>query len=480
MHLEPEEFEPPQDPLQPAKVALGGLAVAAFAALALVSLGRVAYPFGLEWIESGTLQQVRRVAAGQPIYVEPTLDYVPFIYTPLYFHVSGWVARAVGVGFDAPRWVSLLSTLGLLTLLYHWTRAETGSRWAGLLSAGLFAASFRAGGAWFDVARVDMLFLLLALAGLYTLRFVYGVRGLLLGGGWLGLAFLTKQQALILSLPLIAWALWRYRWRGLTLPATLAAIVIGTTLLFDAQTQGWYSFFVFSVPARHENEWPRAGEFWSRDILGNFHVAILMSVWLLAFGQRPHDAAARAAPPGYYGVVLLAALLTSWISRIHWGGYDNTLLPGIAALSLLAGIAAHRADMRLAELPTAARRGRALLYAGVAAQYLVLAYNPLAQLPTPADEAAGWSLVQRIRDTPGDVFVPRHPYLPARADKPEFMHWMAYWDVVRCVDLPAAQRLLNETRAALQQKRFAAVVVDGLFRPVTGYRTRPEFWCEAR
>ena len=50
------------------------------------------------------MQAVRRILNAQPLYVAPSLDYVPTLYTPLYFYVAALVARAVGPSPSACAW----------------------------------------------------------------------------------------------------------------------------------------------------------------------------------------------------------------------------------------------------------------------------------------------------------------------------------------------------------------------------------------
>src|SRR5262249_52665499 len=62
----------------------------------VVAVMRMGYPFELEWLEGITLEHVRRILAGQPIYVAPSLSFVPLNYTPLFFQVSAGVAAVLG------------------------------------------------------------------------------------------------------------------------------------------------------------------------------------------------------------------------------------------------------------------------------------------------------------------------------------------------------------------------------------------------
>ena len=135
-----------------------------------VALLRLSYPFDLEWMEGGSVDHVVRVLAGQPLYVAPQVTFIPYEYPPLYFWLSAAVARLTGVGYLPLRLVSLVSTLAVFWCLARLVLEETGRWLPGLLAAGLYAATFRASGAWFDLARVDSLLLALFLWGLVIIR----------------------------------------------------------------------------------------------------------------------------------------------------------------------------------------------------------------------------------------------------------------------------------------------------------------------
>src|SRR5262249_52972427 len=46
----------------------------------------------------GMIDEVRRVLDGRKLYDNPTLDYVPFIYTPLWFYLAAASSLVFGVG----------------------------------------------------------------------------------------------------------------------------------------------------------------------------------------------------------------------------------------------------------------------------------------------------------------------------------------------------------------------------------------------
>jgi 4-amino-4-deoxy-L-arabinose transferase-like glycosyltransferase len=181
------------------------------------------YPFELEWMEGGSLGQVSWILSGHKLYGPPSLEFTPWVYPPLYFYVSAAVSSMLSGGLLPLRLVSFVASLGSLAFIFAIAQRETGSRRAGWLSAGLFVATYQLGGTWFDLARVDSLFLVLSLAALYVLRFTESFRAALLAGVLISLSFFSKQTALGVATPVALFLVavdWR---RGLVFIATVSA-----------------------------------------------------------------------------------------------------------------------------------------------------------------------------------------------------------------------------------------------------------------
>jgi hypothetical protein len=159
-------------------VALALTAAALLAALAgLVELAlhtrlfaaRVAFPLDLEWMEGGVLVHAQRVAHGQPLYVKPSLDFIPFLYTPFYYVVLAALSKVAPLGYALARTVSLLSFAGALALLVAGALRESPrarlprllAALVGVAGAGAVTAGFEFSGGFFDLARSDSLLLLL-------------------------------------------------------------------------------------------------------------------------------------------------------------------------------------------------------------------------------------------------------------------------------------------------------------------------------
>src|SRR3954471_7930841 len=90
-----------------------------------IALGRLSYPFDLEWMEGSMVHHVARVLAGQPIYAPPTLEFTAFLYPPLYYYVSAAVARVTGLGFTPLRLVSLASSVAVFWFMGALAKRET-------------------------------------------------------------------------------------------------------------------------------------------------------------------------------------------------------------------------------------------------------------------------------------------------------------------------------------------------------------------
>ncbi|UCC67086.1 MAG: glycosyltransferase family 39 protein [Armatimonadota bacterium] len=460
----------------------------------VVAILRIQYPFELEWMEGGVVDHIRRILAGKPLYVRPSPQFVPFIYTPLYFYLSALVSRILGVGFLPLRLVSFASSIGCLAVIWLLVKRQTSSHFPGILAAGLFAATYPLSDGWFDIARVDSLFLLLLLLAIYMLGPGRTPRSWIAGGVLIWLSFLTKQTALLSSLPIMLSCFLQDRRRSLLLIAAAGVPIWGSNWLLDRIHDGWYGYYVFELPAGPPIVTELLAEFWTKDLLPPLWAACLLSAFYLwhelARGNR--------AAGGLYLAVAAGLLGGAWVGRLHAGGHENVLLPAYAAIAILFGLAAGTA---LKLIRAAAPDRRALLEIGLYAlcllQFALLVYHPSRLVPTRDDLEAGREFIATIAAVEGEVFIPDHGYLPALAGKRTHAHGMAVFDVARGDAGPIWQQLSLQIGQAVQQRRFAAIVMDtgrptgdvepyylrqqkmfareDVFWPVTGLKKRPEF-----
>lgn len=427
----------------------------AIGACLAVAASRFRYPFELEWMEGSMVDHVARVVRGQPLYVAPTPEFVPATYPPLFYWVSAVVARLTGVGFLTTRFTAILSSLACLSLTCAIVRRETRSWRAAIVSTGLFAATYRASGAWFDIGRGDTLFLALALCAFYVLRFGTSCRSGAWAAALLVLASLTKQTAFAVAVPLAIAALvtgWR---RGLIYSLLMLAGMTVSHGLMHFMSHGWYGYYVFELPRRFSVRIldSEVSAFWTRDLLRQFGIAsVLGAVWLL------RGMAARNRVVWLYIGATTGMVAGSWLPRMQYGGYDNVLMPTYVIVAILAGICLH--EMMGGE----GRFSRPLL-SGVAALLVILqlgmlAYDPRDQIPTSRDRQEGEWLLSHLSAIPGEVLLPFHGYLPSLSGSPTAAHRMAVSDVLGCDPNGAGAGLRREYQQLIREKRFAAIVLD--------------------
>ncbi|MCU1453249.1 MAG: hypothetical protein JWN46_1395, partial [Acidimicrobiales bacterium] len=316
-----------------------GLAAGGFIVLYVgVALARVRSPIELEWMEGGVVDHVRQVMAGHQLYQRPSLHFVPYIYTPLYYYVGAAASWVGGVGFVPLRVLSILSSLGAFAAVAALVVSETRDRWAGLVAAGLFAACYHLGGTWFDVARVDSLFLALLFTAIWMARRSATTRAAAATAAVMTLAFLTKQTALLPALSLVPIYLWRGRRPAVAYVGGLALGIGGSTLLLDAISSGWYSRYVFGLPTGHELVPGKYLGFWTQDL---WPVALAAAIGLVGIGVAWRRSTAERPAIGFYLAVMVGLVASAYSSRLHSGGFDNVLLPAYGGIAVLFGIGVH-------------------------------------------------------------------------------------------------------------------------------------------
>jgi len=305
----------------------------------VVAFFRLQYPFELEWMEGATVDHVIRILSGQKIYVSPSLDFVPFLYTPLYIYFSALLSKIIGIGFLPLRLISFVSSLGCFYLIFLIVKKETDSNISGFLASSLFAATFRLSGAWFDIARVDSLFLLLLIGSLYIIKFKVSAKSYILAGILIALSFLTKQTALIISLPVMLYSILTNRRYSVYFIGTAAAIIGANTFIFNFIHDGWYNYFVFFLSLQHQILESMLIYFWTESILYPLSVAFVISVFYLIVQRMISNRKNYL----FYLLITIGMLGGSWLSRLHTGGYDNVLMPAYASISIIFGLGKNKA-----------------------------------------------------------------------------------------------------------------------------------------
>jgi len=436
-----------------AEALAAALAAAFLLAYAWIAVHRAAYPFDLEWMEGSLVQHVARVAAGLPLYGHPTLAFVPFLYPPLYYYVSAGVASLTGVGFLPLRLVSIASSLAIFWLLFRLAHRQTGRAYSGVLAAGLFAATYRAGGAWLDLARNDSLLLALILGAWYLVRWRESITGWTCAGVLLALAALTKQTALMMAAPLVLYTAivdWR---RAANLVAAFSVVLGTLTLALDRTTHGWFLFYVVHLPAAIQRHEPDRLPFQTTGLLDALPVGAALALATIV-AARPW----RDRRDTFWPLVALGGVGAAFTSRLHVGAYDNVWLPAYMSVSLLAAIAGPAIAARVRE------GTRPVVRLSVAALCVVqlasLRYPVAGQLPSAQDLAMARLLGEQLASCGGEAFVPSHSFVPIPSGVVMHAHAWAIGDVFRGAGPAIASTLRGEIEEAFADARFRIIVVD--------------------
>jgi hypothetical protein len=461
-----------------------------------IALARINHPFELEWMEGASVDTVSRVLNGQPLYTAPSVDYVPPIYGPVYFYISALLSLIFGVGFLPLRLVSLLASLGCCAVIYRFVKRETGDTFAGALAAGLFIATFNATGSWFDLARVDSLFLFFLLVGVYLVKFHPSPAGYLGAGVVLSLSILTKQSALVAIAPILLYCILCHPRPCLYLFAAMVVIIGGTTLMYDYASDGWYSYFLFGLAEQQAVVGSMRLEFWQVDL-----AVLPVAELLLIVVTYRQIAAQRFALARFYTLFAVGMITSSWLTRLHSGGWVNGLFPAYAALALFFGAGIAILISLTHDLPIEKRSPILIaLYTACLLQFVGLLYDPAPYIPTEQDVQAGNAFIEHLANTEGDVLLFAHGYYATMAGKPGYQ---LGWSMVVLVDGegPVKSAFVDSVSDAIAQQRFSAIIGDNSvflhedfdtvlntfydmeilpyegaeFLPVTGAETRPTF-----
>lgn len=441
---------------------------AIFVAVALAAIGgmlfamvkRLVYPYDLEWMEGGSLTHALRIQQRLPTYAPPTVDFVPFLYTPFY----PLIVSVFGPSYFAARLVSIVSFLGACGLTYGFARREGGSRVAALGALAIPCAAYASTGVWYDLARADSLFLLLVtIAAMIAYSLRDSAAGAVAAAMILVLAFFTKQTASPFMVAIgLYWLLVNWR-MALLFGATLAVVGLPLLYAFDRSTEGWFWTYVFKLHQQHDFHPVRA-------FLGTPARLILLlgpALLLLPLGLL------RARTRGLWFALYMAGVGIA-VACVGFGtqwAWHNAFIPGIffpaMAIATMVG--------RLEASPRWQAVGFVALIAAVGLAPGALlkpasahtphewgihadaptGYNLLPYVPTAADREKGDQLIAKLRTTPGDVLIPFHPFYAHLAGKPCFLHRMGTLDVSRAgLGYPKG---LGES---FTKKRWAVVVID--------------------
>lgn len=451
---------------------------------------RYRYPYDLEWMEGGLLTHAQRIADGVGIYVEPSVYFIPYLYTPLYPGLLAAFGALFGLSYQLGRAISILAILGLLVLfavaiLYEVRRRPrddgprletTGPAICGVaIAAGFFAATYPWVDGWYDLVRADTLFLAMIVGGLVGVR-VWARAG----HGWVGhlriaaaaailaMSFFCKQTG-VLYVATGGVLLLIMNWRRVPIyVATSGIIGLGGTWIINRSASGWFWTYIYEVHQVHDFNMDRfyasfGHILWKFPAMTAIIAAALVVVVITAAARRRLPRSSRGLL--YWSFVFAVSCVVgalSWGTQwAHWNAYIPAMTTGAiaagAALPALAGALSVWLRRPWAEILT-------ILAAATLGWQLIAAWwQPSRFVPTEADRQAGDTLIEYIAAIDGEVLIPYHPWYAQLADKRTYVHRMGILDVTY-----ANAWQVDGLRDALSAGRFKAIILDGS-------SPRPEF-----
>ena len=357
---------------------------------------RLTYPYPLEWLEPVTPDIVSRILEGLPIYCEPTYMYVSSMKTQLYYYV----VALFGTGLLAGRIVSILSILGVCLVIWEFVRRETKTYSWAFFGAALFIAMYNISGGWYDIARVDSLFLLFTVVAAFLVRFSRGPAGAITAGIFFALAFFTKQAALLIATPILLLSTFTSPRQAIVASATFAALVICGLVTLHFSTNGWSTFFLMEVPLHVEIEWSWIPSFWRFDIFPLLFPALLTSVGILLKTWSSDRAKAL-----FYTGFLCGSLLCGFLGRLHVGGAFNVLMPLYAVFSIMMPLGLQSVLQTPNDREVLRRASCIGVYLVALLQFTLLSYNPRRFIPSSAEKERSDQILAYLRSFDGSILV---------------------------------------------------------------------------
>ena len=439
--------------------------------------GRVGYPYDLEWMEGGLLHHALRIRLGQGIYVPPSADFVPYLYTPLYPALLALFGGPFGVSYALGRAISIIGLVGIaatsIASLASAHARPLGATLAGAtLALGLFAASYPFVEGWYDLVRADTFFLFMVTAGIAGLphwaRSDDGVAGhgkVAAGAALLALAFFCKQTGVLyvgLGGLIVLVVNWR---RSLTYAAMAGFIGLGGSWMLERATGGWFWTYVSEIHRAHDFNMDRFRAAFGH-ILWHFPAetlviaATLVLVAVTAWRRGGMPAAARPFLlwTSAYALSIVVGAIGYGTEFAHFNAYIPALLHG----ALAAGAAVPTALACSRSLWGERPHGELVALACGAAAAIALAltcglarWQPRQYIPSATDVAAGDRLIRRIKAIEGNVWIPSHPWYAQLADKAPQVHLMGIRDVTT-----RQTRTVERLDEQIRQQAYAAIVLD--------------------
>jgi len=386
-----------------------------------IGLSRFAFPFPFDWVEGPIFVQINRVLVGQKLYVEPSATYVPLVYQPVYFYLAAVFTKLFGLGLGSSRFLSILASCVSCLAIFQITRKVTGSWFPGIVSTGFFAATNGIVWTWFDFAKVDMLFVMFSLLGLFFL-IQADLRSAILAGVFFTLSFFTKQSAIIIILPACIFYFLRDRMRVILILGLTGVLTMAGIFFLNLDSHGWYYFYTFTLPSYHRLDASPAHVIYIlksmiQPIL--FFLGLVFCSIILVWKKGN-----RTSQFNYFYALAGCIVVFSLLSALSIGTTRNAFIPAYAMLAIVIGMGLQTVQGTISRVYSGNIRfiGNTILLIACLLQFLNLQYSSRDYIPSAHDYKRAAAMIKKLRNTTGEMIIPSQNYLALYVQKKVFYH----------------------------------------------------------
>lgn len=439
---------------------------------------RIHLPFDLEWGEGSGINQIYQILSGDRLYAAPTLTFAPLVYTPFYYWLSAQVAR-IGVPVAlAGRLVSVLASFGSAGITAWLVIKETGNRMAGWLASMLFLACFAISDGFYDLVRVDSLYVFVLLVAFLVLRTHSNPLVMISTGLMILLGIYIKQSSLIVFAPILIYLLvkdWKMAW------PLILTVLLGLIVPFywiNDFSGGWFGYYVLRLPQEHGFSLISAVDFWIGDLLGplgiaaGFSLVYLIKGWFAQsdderLGEPDTDISAREVERKqgvmFFALFALGAIGAGWITRSSNGGGANNAMSAYAAIAILFGLGFNQAGVLISSREKSRDVNLVLLFSLTAMQLIGLIYNPFNFIPTTGEVKANQALLEYFSEADGLIWAPYRSHLPRLINEPPSIHAVNLFEMTGYFKgeiLPEGLELVRQIRENVCNQVYGVIMLD--------------------
>jgi hypothetical protein len=382
----------------------------------------VKFPLNLEAMELTVLQHLRRILAGQLLYVEPSPNFVPLAYAPLYYYFSVPFAWVFGANLSTMRLVAILGMLGSFIVMFLAVKKHTQSTWWGIVAVGLFASAYRVMDAYLDNAHSDSWLLFTVLLGCYLIEEKRSRKFDLLGVFSLVVSFWFKQHGALFAIGGVLYLILRNglkeSWIYWILAAFLGPALYAVAPYFVGPQFHYYTLIIPS----HWSEltfdaFKRYIGYITKCYFALAGVGTMTSFYLLTWKLRKVSV---------WYFMLPFALLSGFMGALDPGSNNNVFIIMGVWFIITGTFGLHYLTEHFIIVN---KWGLHLVALGMS--FALFFYNPVSVLVSPKAPEAYQDLVEYLKSLDGTVYAPEIGQLEDGYVFVPSIHWVPMEDLVR-------------------------------------------------